>query len=113
MQLNVKAVLRTFRINGSIYRLQVRSVPIDKFYGAFHRLSKSIITIYQTFVTNHKSLTMKTFLLLREIYLEAFKSFGNYLVRNYFKAFAWFSFMLLIVVLYAFVFRVYTGFAFD
>ncbi|WP_425234609.1 DUF6747 family protein [Ulvibacterium sp.] len=56
---------------------------------------------------------MKTFLLLREIYLEAFKSFGNYLVRNYFKAFAWFSFMLLVVVLYAFVFRVYTGFAFD
>jgi len=56
---------------------------------------------------------MKTVLLIREIYSEAFKNLGNFLVRNYFKAFAWFSFVMLVVVLYAFVFRVYTGFAFD
>ncbi|MGB5665538.1 MAG: DUF6747 family protein, partial [Maribacter sp.] len=29
------------------------------------------------------------------------------------KAFAWFSFILFFVALYAFIYRVYTGFAFD
>ncbi|MBT8185797.1 MAG: hypothetical protein KJN76_13205 [Eudoraea sp.] len=56
---------------------------------------------------------MKTILLFREIYVEAFKDLGNYLVRNYFRVFAWFSFVMLLVALYAFFFRVYTGFAFD
>ncbi|MEM9141690.1 MAG: DUF6747 family protein [Bacteroidota bacterium] len=56
---------------------------------------------------------MKTYILLRRIYFEAFQNIGNYLVKNYFKAFAWFSFLMFLVVLYAFIFRVYTGFAFD
>lgn len=56
---------------------------------------------------------MKTALLLKEIYLEGFRDLGNFLVKNYFKAFAWFSFILFGVVLYAFIFRVSTGFAFD
>lgn len=56
---------------------------------------------------------MKTTLLIKEIYLEGFKNLGNYIVRNYFKAFAWFSFFLFIVALYAFIYRVATGFAFD
>ncbi|MEM7381947.1 DUF6747 family protein [Poritiphilus flavus] len=56
---------------------------------------------------------MKTIVLLKEIYLDGFKNLGSYLVKNYFKAFAWFSFMMFFVVLYAFVFRVFTGFAFD
>lgn len=56
---------------------------------------------------------MKTVLLFKEIYIEGFKNLGHYLVKNYFKAFAWFSFMMFFVVLYAFVFRVFTGFAFD
>ena len=56
---------------------------------------------------------MKTILLMKEVYLEGFRNLGNYLIRNYFKAFAWFSFTMFIVVLYAFVFRVYTGFAFQ
>lgn len=56
---------------------------------------------------------MKTILLFKEIYADAFKNLGNYVVRNYFRAFAWFSFIMFLVVLYAFVFRVYTGFAFD
>ena len=56
---------------------------------------------------------MKTILLLREIYAEGFRNLGSFLVRNYFKAFAWFSFFMLIVVLYAFIFRLVTGFAFD
>lgn len=56
---------------------------------------------------------MKTLLLVKEIYLEAFKNLGSFVVRNYFRAFAWFSFAMFLVVLYAFVFRVYTGFPFD
>lgn len=56
---------------------------------------------------------MKTVLLLKEIYLEAFKNLGNLIVRNYFRAFAWFSFVMFLVVLYAFLFRLWTGFAFD
>ena len=56
---------------------------------------------------------MKTALLIKEIYLEGFKNLGNRIVKNYFKLFAWFSFILFFVVLYAFVYRVYTGFAFD
>jgi hypothetical protein len=56
---------------------------------------------------------MKTILLLKEIYLEGFKNIGNYVIRNYFRAFSWFSFAMFAVVLYAFVFRLFTGFAFD
>lgn len=56
---------------------------------------------------------MKTTLLIKEIYLEAFKNLGNLLVRNYFKIFAWFSFAMFFVVLYAFVFRLATGFVWD
>lgn len=56
---------------------------------------------------------MKVALLLKEIYLDGFKNLGNYVVKRYFKIFAWFSFIMFIVVLYAFIFRVSTGFAFD
>ena len=56
---------------------------------------------------------MKTTLLIREIYLEGFRNLGSLVVRNYFKAFAWFSFVLFFIVLYAFIYRVVTGFAFD
>ena len=56
---------------------------------------------------------MKTILLIKDIYTDGFKNLGHYLVKKYFKAFAWFSFIMFFVVLYAFIFRVYTGFAFD
>jgi hypothetical protein len=56
---------------------------------------------------------MKTTLLIREIYLEGFRNLGSLVVRNYFKVFAWFSFILFFIVLYAFIYRVSTGFAFD
>jgi hypothetical protein len=56
---------------------------------------------------------MKTTLLIKEIYAQAFRDLGHYFVRNYFKLFAWFSFAMFIVVLYAFIFRLSTGFAFD
>jgi len=56
---------------------------------------------------------MKTTLLIKEIYLEGFRNLGHLLIKNYFKAFAWFSFILFFVALYALVYRVFTGFAFD
>ncbi|MFS4455336.1 DUF6747 family protein [Maribacter sp. 2304DJ31-5] len=56
---------------------------------------------------------MKNALLIKEIYLEAFKNLGHTLVKSYFKAFSWFCFASFAVVLYAFIFRIATGFAFD
>jgi len=56
---------------------------------------------------------MKTILLVKDIYREAFIDLGHFITKNYFKAFAWFSFAMFTVVLYAFIFRVVTGFPFD
>ncbi|WP_337251630.1 DUF6747 family protein [Maribacter halichondriae] len=56
---------------------------------------------------------MKNVLLIREIYLEAFKDLGTKFVKSYFKAFTWFCFASYLVLIYAFVFRVSTGFAFE
>ena len=56
---------------------------------------------------------MKKLLLVRNIYLEAFKNLGHVLIKKYFKAFSWFCFALLAIVLYAFIFRVSTGFGFH
>ena len=56
---------------------------------------------------------MKTVLLINEIYREGFRDLGHYMIRNTLKAFAWFSFLMFLVVVYAFLFRAFTGFAFD
>ncbi len=55
---------------------------------------------------------MKTILLIKEIYLESFKNIQNYVVKHSFKAFAWFTLAMLVIVLYAFLFRLFTGFPF-
>ena len=57
--------------------------------------------------------TMNTLLLIKEIYINGFRNLGHFLVKRYFKVFAWFSFAMFIVVLYAFLYRLYTGFPFD
>ena len=56
---------------------------------------------------------MKTTLLIREIYLEGFRNLGHILIKNYFKAFAWFTLAMFVIVLYAFLFRLFTGFVFS
>lgn len=56
---------------------------------------------------------MKTILLVKEIYAEGFKNLGNFLAQRYFKFFTWFSFIMFAVVLYAFIYRISTGFAFN
>ena len=56
---------------------------------------------------------MRKLLLVREIYVEAFKDWTFRLLNKYFKAYSWFCFALLAVVIYAFIYRVSTGFAFG
>ncbi|MFT0713976.1 DUF6747 family protein [Flagellimonas lutimaris] len=56
---------------------------------------------------------MKKLLLIKEIYLEGFRNLGNIILEKYFKVFAWFSFIMFFIVLYAFVYRIATGFPFD
>ena len=58
-------------------------------------------------------LAMKTLILLKDIYQEAFVNLGHFITRNFFKVFTWFSFIMFVIVLYAFIFRIATGFAFD
>lgn len=56
---------------------------------------------------------MNTLLLIKDIYIDGFKNLGSKIVKNYFKIFAWFGFSMYGVVVYAFLFRISTGFAFD
>ena len=60
-----------------------------------------------------KAYLMKTVILLRDLYSEAFRNLGSFLIKTYYKAFAWFGFILFLVVLYAFIFRIAGGFAFN
>ncbi|MEO9891857.1 DUF6747 family protein [Aurantibacter sp.] len=56
---------------------------------------------------------MKNLLLIKEIYLEAFRDLGSLFIKQYLKVFAWFCLASYFIMLYAFVFRVSTGFAFE
>ena len=62
---------------------------------------------------NDKINDMKTMVLIREIYIEGFRNLGHFLMKHSMKVYAWFSFGLFIIALYAFIFRVVTGYAFD
>ncbi len=56
---------------------------------------------------------MSKLLLVREIYVEAFRDWTYKLLNKYFRFFSWFCFFLLAVVIYAFAFRLSTGFTFG
>lgn len=56
---------------------------------------------------------MKTILLIKNIYGEAFKNLGNIIIKNTFKIYSWFCIALILLVIYAFIFRLATGFVFD
>ncbi|MEE1975201.1 DUF6747 family protein [Maribacter cobaltidurans] len=56
---------------------------------------------------------MGKFLLLKEIYLEAFRNWKILILENYFKIFSWLCFALLLIAAYALIFRISTGFAFS
>ena len=56
---------------------------------------------------------MGALLLFRNIYLEAIRNIKNYFLKNYIKVYSTFTFILLIVALYALIYRIWTGFAFG
>ncbi len=56
---------------------------------------------------------MDKVLLIKNVYLEAFKSLGHKIIKHGFKIYFWSCAVLLAVVLYAFWYRVFTGFAWD
>lgn len=56
---------------------------------------------------------MNTFYLFKALYLDAFRSIQSFLIRNVYKMLFWFCFVCYLVVLYAFIYRIATGFAFD
>lgn len=56
---------------------------------------------------------MNKLLLLKDIYLEAFRNLGHIIIKRYFKAFSVFCFVLLAIVIYAFFYRLSTGFTFG
>ncbi|WP_179955100.1 DUF6747 family protein [Maribacter luteus] len=56
---------------------------------------------------------MKTVLLFKEIYADQFRSIKNYVLRNYFKIFTWFTMAMFAIVLYVFLFRLFTDFPFS
>lgn len=56
---------------------------------------------------------MRNILLVKEIYFEAFKNLGNFLIKNYLKVFAWSCFILIAISIYALIFRMSTGYAFQ
>ncbi len=55
---------------------------------------------------------MKHLLLIKEIYSEGFRDLGYWIAKYYFKVLFWVTCMLLLVVLYAFSYRLSTGFYF-
>ncbi|MGK2861627.1 MAG: DUF6747 family protein [Chitinophagaceae bacterium] len=55
---------------------------------------------------------MNTILLVKDIYLEGFRYLGAFIVRNFFKGYAWFCFALMAIAFYALIFRMSTGYAF-
>ncbi|WP_340201009.1 DUF6747 family protein [Ascidiimonas sp. W6] len=55
---------------------------------------------------------MNKFLLLKDIYTEAFKNLGHYMVASYFKILTWFCVGCIGIVMYAFLYRMATGYNF-
>lgn len=56
---------------------------------------------------------MNKLLLVKEIYMEAFKDWTYTILNRYFKVFSWFCFALLAIAAYALIYRISTGFAFG
>lgn len=56
---------------------------------------------------------MDQILLFKKIYAEAFRNLGHRILKNGFKIYFWICTALLAMVLYAFCYRLLTGFAWD
>ena len=56
---------------------------------------------------------MKTLDHLIHLYEEAFKAIHSFVLRYAYRMLFWFCFVCYLIVLYAFVYRIATGFPFD
>lgn len=56
---------------------------------------------------------MDKIILIKEIYIEAFKNWRNYILEHYFKVFSWICFVLIALAMYALIYRIATGFSFS
>lgn len=56
---------------------------------------------------------MEKILLIKSIYAEAFRNWKYLLIKNYFKVFSVICFTLIAITIYAFIFRLSTGYAFG
>ncbi len=56
---------------------------------------------------------MEKVLLIKNLYSEAFRNLGHQLVKHGFKVYFWACVALYAIVLYAFSYRIFTGFAWD
>lgn len=56
---------------------------------------------------------MKNVLLIKELYSDAFRNIGSQFTKSYLKSLSWLFVASYLIVLFAFIFRVSTGFAFD
>ncbi|CAM4151849.1 DUF6747 domain-containing protein [Zobellia roscoffensis] len=55
---------------------------------------------------------MRKLLIFKEIYVEAFRDWTFKMLTKYFKVYTWFCFALLMVAVYALIYRLSTGFVF-
>src|SRR5690606_37510659 len=107
----VFALYRLLNVIGHIFdNLTLRSTPFMSFLTNIFDLAQGWDHLCPITVKLKK---MTTLLLCIEIYLEVFIHFTRLMVKNYFKAFSWFIFDMIAVVIYAFIFSVIAGFAFD
>lgn len=56
---------------------------------------------------------MDTVLLIKKVYFEGFRNLGNIIIKHGFKVYFWACVALYAIVLYAFSYRIFTGFAWD
>lgn len=56
---------------------------------------------------------MDTALLIKKVYFEGFRNLGNLILKHGMKVYFWAFVVLFAITLYAFWFRVFTGFIWD
>ncbi len=56
---------------------------------------------------------MSTLILIKESYKEGFRNLSVYLVRRFLKSYTWLTIVLWTIAVYALVFRMASGYAFD
>ena len=93
--------------NTVFYTTIIWGLSSKKFKVALTNLELSLL------INLKKRKYMNKLLLVKEIYVEAFRDWTYKILNRYFRAFSWFCFALLAIAAYALVYRISTGFAFG